>query len=152
MARSLIEKIAQGLRIIPNLDRKSSQGTGAPLRKFPSPDDWHNHVELDAQAWPEQIEKRYSLVPTTCFNCESACGLLAYVDKDSGEVQKFEGNPHHPGSRGRNCAKGPATINQIQDTERILHPMKRVGKRGDGGWEQISWSQALDEIAEKIRT
>ena len=90
-------------------------------------------------------------MPTTCFNCESACGLLAYVDKDSGEGTKLEGNPHHPGSRGRNCAKGPATINQIQDTERILHPMKRVGKRGEGGWEQIPWSQALDEIAAKIR-
>ena len=151
MARSLIEKIAQGLRIIPNLDRKKALNAGAPLRSFPSPDEWHDHVELDAQAWPAQIERRYSLVPTTCFNCESACGLLAYVDKDSGEVTKFEGNPHHPGSRGRNCAKGPATINQIQDTERILHPMKRVGKRGEGGWEQIPWSQALDEIAAKIR-
>jgi anaerobic selenocysteine-containing dehydrogenase len=151
MARTLIEKIAQGLRIIPNLDRKKESNLGTPLLRFPSPDDWHNHIELDAQAWPEQVEKRYSLVPTTCFNCESACGLLAYVDKDSGEVSKFEGNPHHPGSRGRNCAKGPATINQIQDTERILHPMKRVGKRGEGGWEQIPWSQALDEIATKIR-
>ena len=89
MARSLIEKIAQGLRIIPNLDRKDTVSTGTPLRKFPSADDWHDHVELDAQAWPEQIEKRYSLVPTTCFNCESACGLLAYIDKDTGEVQKF---------------------------------------------------------------
>ncbi|MEK9738949.1 MAG: molybdopterin-dependent oxidoreductase, partial [Euryarchaeota archaeon] len=123
-----------------------------PLRKFPDPDEWHNHIELDANAWPVRVEKNYSLVPTTCFNCESACGLLAYVNKDSGEVSKFEGNPHHPGSRGRNCAKGPATINQIQDTERILHPLRRVGARGEGGWEQISWEQALDEIAEKIRT
>ena len=116
MARSLIEKIAQGLRIIPNLDRKGSQSSASPLRKFPSPDDWHDHVELDAQAWPEQVEKRYSLVPTTCCNCESACGLLAYVDKDSGVVQYFEGNPLHPVSRGRNCSMGPATIIQIQDT------------------------------------
>ena len=152
MAKSLIEKIAQGLRIIPDLNREKSNPLGGDLRKFPSPDEWHNHVELDAQAWPKRIEHRYSLVPTTCFNCESACGLLAYVDKDSGEVKKFEGNPHHPGSRGRNCAKGPATINQIQDTERILHPQRRVGERGEGGWEQITWDEALDEIAEKIRT
>ena len=47
------------------------------------------------------------LVPTTCFNCESACGLLAYVDPETLEIRKFEGNPEHPGSRGRNCAKGP---------------------------------------------
>ena len=82
------------------------------------------------------------IVPTTCFNCESACGLLAYIDKDSDQVQKFEGNPHHPGSRGRNCAKGPATINQINDTERILYPLKRKGKRGSGKWERITWDQA----------
>ena len=57
----------------------------------------------------ERVEQRYMLVPTTCFNCESACGLLAYVDRDTLQVRKFEGNPEHPGSRGRNCAKGPAT-------------------------------------------
>ncbi len=72
------------------------------------------------------------LVPTTCFNCESACGLLAYVDKETGQVRKFEGNPEHPGSRGRNCAKGPATINQITDPDRILYPLRRSGARGEG--------------------
>ena len=82
--------------------------------------------------WPKRVEKRYLLVPTICFNCEAACGLLAYVDKDSLRVRKFEGNPLHPASRGRNCAKGPATINQINDPERILHPLKRAGKRGRG--------------------
>ena len=152
MAESFIEKFAQKLRIIPNLDRQHSDGNSEELRKFPSPDEWHDFKELDANAWPVRIEKNYSLVPTTCFNCESACGMLAYVDKNTGQVTKFEGNPHHPGSRGRNCAKGPATINQIQDTERILHPLRRVGARGEGGWEQITWEEALDEIAEKIRT
>ena len=93
MPRTLIENIAQRLRIIPNLDRKKSKGSVGPLRTFPDPEDWHDHVELDANEWPKMVEKRYSLVPTTCFNCESACGLLAYVDKDSGQVSKFEGNP-----------------------------------------------------------
>ena len=151
MGRTFIEKVAQRLRIIPNLDRPDAVGASGPLRNFPEPEGWHDHVELDANQWPKMIEKRYSLVPTTCFNCESACGLLAYVDKDSGQVSKFEGNPHHPGSRGRNCAKGPATINQINDTERILHPMKRVGPRGEGGWERVTWDEALDEISAKIR-
>ena len=121
MGRTFIEDMAQRLRIIPNLDREKASGATSQLRPFPKPDEWHDHVELDANEWPRMVERRYSLVPTTCFNCESACGLLAYVDKGSGKVTKFEGNPHHPGSRGRNCAKGPATINQINDTERILH-------------------------------
>ncbi len=83
------------------------------LASFPPKERWDDWVELDSKAWPERVEKRYMLVPTTCFNCESACGLLAYVDKETGEIRKFEGNPEHPGSRGRNCAKGPATLNQI---------------------------------------
>jgi anaerobic selenocysteine-containing dehydrogenase len=91
------------------------------------------------------------LVPTTCFNCESACGLLAYVDKDTLQVRKFEGNPEHPGSRGRNCAKGPATLNQVTDPDRILYPLKRVGARGEGRWERVTWDAALDDIAARIR-
>ena len=97
------------------------------------------------------MARRYTLVPTICFNCESGCGLLAYVDKTTFEVRKFEGNPKHPGSRGRNCAKGPATHNQIYDPERILYPVKRVGKRGEGKWKRVSWEEALTEIAAKMR-
>src|SRR5437588_12185309 len=91
------------------------------------------------------------LIPTTCFNCESACGLLAYVDKDDLSVKKLEGNPAHPGSRGRNCAKGPATINQLEDPERVLYPLRRVGERGGGEWQRVDWDEALDDIARRIR-
>ncbi|HLN05155.1 MAG TPA: molybdopterin-dependent oxidoreductase [Acidimicrobiales bacterium] len=121
------------------------------LAAFPPKERWDNWVELDSKAWPDQREHHYVLVPTTCFNCESACGLLAYVDRDTLQVRKFEGNPEHPGSRGRNCAKGPATINQITDPDRILYPMRRAGARGEGRWEQVSWDEALDTIAGRIR-
>ncbi|HLL74593.1 MAG TPA: molybdopterin-dependent oxidoreductase [Pyrinomonadaceae bacterium] len=121
------------------------------LAAFPPKERWDDWVELDSRAWPRREERRYMLVPTTCFNCESACGLLAYIDKDSLNVQKFEGNPEHPGSRGRNCAKGPATLNQITDPDRILYPLKRAGRRGEGKWVQVSWDEALDDIAGRIR-
>jgi anaerobic selenocysteine-containing dehydrogenase len=121
------------------------------LAAYPPKERWDDWTELDSQAWPRRKERHYSLVPTTCFNCESACGLLAYIDKVTGEVQKFEGNPEHPGSRGRNCAKGPATLNQIHDPDRILYPLKRTGKRGAGKWEQTTWDAALDDIASRIR-
>jgi anaerobic selenocysteine-containing dehydrogenase len=121
------------------------------LAAYPPKERWDNWTELDSQAWPQRKERHYTLVPTTCFNCESACGLLAYIDKATGEVQKFEGNPEHPGSRGRNCAKGPATLNQITDPDRILYPLKRSGKRGEGKWERISWNEALDDLAGRIR-
>jgi anaerobic selenocysteine-containing dehydrogenase len=121
------------------------------LAAFPPKERWDDWTELDSQAWPRRKERHYSLVPTTCFNCESACGLLAYVDKETNKVQKFEGNPENPGSRGRNCAKGPATLNQITDPDRILYPLKRAGKRGEGKWERVGWDEVLDDIAARIR-
>jgi anaerobic selenocysteine-containing dehydrogenase len=121
------------------------------LSAFPPKERWNDWTELDSQAWPRRKERHYQLVPTTCFNCESACGLLAYIDKDTNQIQKFEGNPENPGSRGRNCAKGPATLNQVTDPDRILYPLKRVGKRGAGSWERVSWDQVLDDLAGRIR-
>ncbi len=121
------------------------------ISSYPPPEMWNDWVELDAKAWPRRKSRHYSLVPTICFNCESGCGLLAYVDKTTYEIRKFEGNPVHPGSRGRNCAKGPATHNQVYDPERILYPLKRVGERGEGKWKRISWEEALSEIGEKMR-
>lgn len=121
------------------------------MSQYPPTEKWDDWVEWDGKLWPQKVARRYTLVPTACFNCESACGLLAYVDKTTFEIKKFEGNPVHPGSRGRNCAKGPATHNQVYDPERILYPLKRVGKRGEGKWQRITWEQALDEISDKMR-
>ena len=121
------------------------------MSQYPPPEMWDEWVEWDSKFWPEKVARRYTLVPTVCFNCESGCGLLAYVDKTTYEIKKFEGNPAHPGSRGRNCAKGPATHNQIYDPERILYPLKRVGKRGEGKWERVTWDEALTDIAAKMR-
>ncbi len=121
------------------------------ISQYPPSDRWDDWVEYDAKAWPKKLARRYTLVPTICFNCESACGLLAYVDKQTYEIRKFEGNPKHPGSRGRNCAKGPATHNQTYDPERILYPLKRVGARGEGKWKRVTWDQAIADIASKMR-
>jgi len=117
----------------------------------PPPERWDDWTELDPAAWPRRETREYRCVPTICFNCESGCGLLAYVDKATGEIRKFEGNPVHPGSRGRTCAKGPATINQVQDRERILTPLKRVGPRGSGQFEAVTWEAALEDIGGRIR-
>ncbi len=127
------------------------QMTVRDLASCPPPEKWHDWVEYDAKAWPRKVEKHYEIIPTICFNCEAACGLMAYVEKETGRIRRFEGNPYHPGSRGRNCAKGPATINQIHDPERILYPLKRTGKRGEGKWERTTWDEVLDTFAAKIR-
>lgn len=153
LKKSMIEKVCESLGLLKTIE---PSGRDVPVSSgdfanYPPPEKWDDWTEYDAGSWPERVEKHYSIVPTTCFNCEAACGLLAYVDKESGSVRKFEGNPHHPGSRGRNCAKGPATINQINDPERILYPLKRKGERGGGEWERVSWKEALDDIAGRVR-
>ncbi len=143
---------ASGSPVRPATDHPANDGAMQPgLNAFPPVESWENWSERDVQARPKGELRDYTLVPTTCFNCESACGLLAYVDKKTGEVRKYEGNPLHPGSRGRNCAKGPATIPQQHDPERILYPMRRVGERGAGGWERCTWDDALDDLAGRIR-
>ncbi len=152
----IIEKLAESIGLIPKLHHGDEPPLdrlqpGSALTHYPPPEQWDNWTEYEATAWPRRVKKTYDIVPTTCFNCESACGLLAYVDKSSGAVRKFEGNPYHPASRGRNCAKGPATINQITDPDRILYPLKRTGQRGEGKWERVSWDAVLDDIAGRIR-
>ncbi len=122
-----------------------------PIENFPPREKWDDWTELDPKAWPKRVEKHYMLVPTTCFNCEAACGLVAYVDKEDLSIKKLEGNPFHPGSRGKNCAKGPATLNQVNDPGRILYPLKRVGPRGSGKFERTTWDEVLDTFAAKIR-
>jgi len=157
---STVEKIAQRLGLISNrteetarqrqrrraanVDRAAPEGE---LRSYPHPSEWHDWVEYDSTGQPRE----YSVVPTACFNCEAGCGLLTYIDKETGEIRKIEGNPEHPGSRGRNCAKGPATINQIQDSQRIKYPLERDGPRGSGQWERVSWETVLDDIAGEMR-
>ncbi|MCF6280240.1 MAG: molybdopterin-dependent oxidoreductase [Flavobacteriaceae bacterium] len=160
---SFIEGIAEKLGIIPNLHKEKYQEFDGDMRQFtdeevasmyenfPPPEKWDNWVEYNPKVWPKKEKTTYQIVPTTCFNCESACGLTAFINKETQEVVKLEGNPYHPGSRGRNCAKGPATINQITDPDRILYPLKRKGKRGDGEWERVSWDEVLDTIAARIR-
>ncbi len=153
---TLIEKIAESLHLIPNLHKNGKDQLPrltepGKLTNYPPPEKWDDWVEYEAKSGHRREKRHYMIVPTNCFNCEAGCGLLGYVDKETLQVRKFEGNPYHPGSRGRNCAKGPATINQITDPDRILYPLKRVGKRGEGKWERVSWDEVLDDIAARLR-
>ena len=63
---------------------------GSHLSSYPPAEKWDDWVELDPEAWPRRVEKHYNLVPTVCFNCESACGLLAYVDRKRGRSRSLK--------------------------------------------------------------
>jgi anaerobic selenocysteine-containing dehydrogenase len=121
------------------------------FRSHPAPSEWDDFVDFESKSWPKKDRRRYWIIPSICFNCESACGILAYVDKETLEVRKIEGNPVHPGSRGRTCAKGVVTPNQLEDPDRVLYPLKRVGARGAGEWKRVSWDEALDDLGARIR-
>jgi anaerobic selenocysteine-containing dehydrogenase len=121
------------------------------FKSHPDPSQWDDYVDFESTSWPRKDRRKYWIIPSICFNCESACGILAYVDKETLDVRKIEGNPVHPGSRGRTCAKGVVTPNQLQDPDRILYPLKRTGARGAGEWQRVTWDEALDEIGGRIR-
>lgn len=84
-----------------------------------------------------------------CLNCSTVCGMIASVE--DGKILKLDGNPSDPNARGKLCAKGQAAINMVEDPHRILYPMRRVGARGSGKWERITWDAAIDEIALRLR-
>ena len=91
------------------------------------------------------------VIPSSCKECSVRCGSLIYMEDD--RVVKITGNRDHPGSRGAFCVKGMhAPITAREHPDRPLHPKRRVGERGEGKWERISWEEAFDAIAERIGT
>ena len=79
---------------------------------------------------------------TTCYMCACRCGINVHL-KD-GNVAYIEGNRDHPVNKGVLCAKGSAGIMQVNAPSRLRAPLKRVGPRGSGEFEEISWDEALD--------
>jgi thiosulfate reductase/polysulfide reductase chain A len=84
-------------------------------------------------------------IPTMCEMCVWRCGVRARV-KD-GRVVKLEGNPDNPHSKGKLCARGQSGLMNTYDPDRVLTPLVRVGKRGEGLFRKASWDEALDITA-----
>jgi len=85
------------------------------------------------------------VVRSTCELCLAGCGILVHM-KD-GKPVKVEGDPDNPINEGALCAKGLASLEYLYHPDRLKHPLKRVGERGEGKWQQITWDEALDTIA-----
>ena len=94
----------------------------------------------------EQIETSApigdSVKATTCYMCACRCGIMVHL-KD-GRVRYIEGNPDHPVNRGVICGKGSAGIMTQYAPSRLRAPLKRVGPRGSGEFQQISWEEAME--------
>lgn len=83
-----------------------------------------------------------------CRSCHGGCGAL--VTLGDGKVSKVTGDPASPVSRGWMCVKGLSAASIANHPERLTMPLKRDGARGSGRWIELTWQQALDEIASRI--
>jgi len=88
-------------------------------------------------------------IPSLCDLCFWRCGILGKVR--DGRLVRVEGNPDHPRNRGRLCARGTAGRHLATDADRLRTPLVRDGERGEGRWRPISWDEALDLWAERLR-
>ena len=88
-------------------------------------------------------------VASTCWECSTHCGGLFTTEQ--GRVTGITPNIKHPASRGAFCVKGLRGLPELTyHPDRILRPMRRKGKRGQGNWQTITWDEALDEMCEKF--
>jgi anaerobic selenocysteine-containing dehydrogenase len=86
----------------------------------------------------------------TCSHCNVCCGVLVEVVND--QPLAVRGDPNHPITQGFICRRGQAAIDYFNHPDRVNRPRKRVGARGADQWSELSWDEALDEIAEQLRT
>lgn len=89
-----------------------------------------------------------SIRHTVCRMCGEACPI--YVHVENGQAVKIEGVPNNPRSNGKVCGKGIAALQLEYDPRRLTHPLRRIGDRGEGKWEKISWDTALEIISERL--
>ncbi len=151
-----------------SLNESKFTNTPDSLAFYPPLDQWEDFKELSGDDWkrggidrkgvqsdenPDGIYVNdFTIVPTACSNCEASCGLTAWIDKKTFTVKKYMGNPLHPGSRGRNCAKGYAAQSQMYDPDRLAFPIMRApgSKRGEGKWVRVTWDDAMTAIGKKM--
>lgn len=91
------------------------------------------------------IDQQDGVFPSVCsLDCPDQCGLL--VHKEKGKIVKIAGDPNHPVTKGNICNKVRNMAERIYDTKRLTTPLKRVGAKGEGSFEPISWEEAISTI------
>ena len=93
-------------------------------------------------------ELNTEIVKSLCQACGASCSILVYLQED--RVVKVEVDPDSPISRQAICTLGKVSPERLYHPNRLKYPQKRVGERGEGTWQKISWEEAIDTIAEKL--
>ncbi len=109
--------------------------------------------KLNLKSCKEKPVSKEEIVRTTAWSagCGSHGGCGAEVYVEDGKVIKVEGDKNHPWNQGRLCPRGLALTQFMYHPDRVTHPLKRVGERGEGKWERISWDEAYDTIEKKFK-
>jgi len=95
------------------------------------------------------MTQKMKTVASTCWECSTHCG--AHITTENGKVTKIIPNADHPASLGAFCVKGFRGLPELTyHPDRVLHPMRRTAKRGEGQWQRISWDEALDEMCDRF--
>jgi anaerobic selenocysteine-containing dehydrogenase len=89
-----------------------------------------------------------TITKSTCGICQIGCGILVHVD--NGRVIKIEGDPESPLNEGVLCSKGLASLEYLYHPDRLKHPLKRVGEKGQAKWQQITWDEAITTVAGEL--
>src|ERR1700742_1471895 len=92
------------------------------------------------------MEIRHSVC---ALDCPDTCSLLLNIE--NGHATRLRGNPDHPVTQGFLCGKVAKYLDREYSPDRLLYPQKRVGAKGEGKFERISWDEALGTIAEKLQ-
>jgi anaerobic selenocysteine-containing dehydrogenase len=82
-------------------------------------------------------------------DCPDTCGVVTEVE--DGRAVRFAGDPDHPVTQGWLCAKVRPYLDHVYHPDRLLHPLRRVGPKGGGQWQRITWNEALEEIGRRWR-
>jgi anaerobic selenocysteine-containing dehydrogenase len=91
-----------------------------------------------------------ALVRSVCpFDCPDACGLL--VDVEGARARRVRGDPEHPWSRGTLCPKMNGYERSVHSPDRLLHPLVRIGAKGEGRFRRASWDEAIALVAGRLR-
>ena len=98
---------------------------------------------------PETGVPETQILKSVCRSCHGGCGVDLHVS--DGRLTKVVGDRNSPLNKGRLCPIGTNTLDLVYHPDRLKHPLRRTGKRGEGKWERISWDEALGEIAKRLQ-
>ncbi len=98
----------------------------------------------------QQAEPTRQILGACPHDCPDTCALVTSVDA-SGTAIRIHGNPDHPQTAGALCSKVAKYLERTYHPERLLHPLKRVGPKGSGQFQTVSWDEALDDIATRLQ-